>query len=98
MAKKKVIGVCQICGETKQLTVEHYIPRAAGGGAKATLYSGDELFKTLHKDDEGKTHKPKGKIQQNGLVSIHFAKNAMNNQGRFMIRSSLGSLILFITR
>lgn len=47
MAKKKVYGKCRICGEEKQLTQEHYIPRAAGGGAKRTLYSGDELIKTL---------------------------------------------------
>jgi hypothetical protein len=81
MAKKKVVGICQICGETKQLTVEHYIPRAAGGGAKATLYSGDELFKTLHKDEEGKTHKPKGKIHQNGLVKHSLCKECNEQSG-----------------
>ena len=39
MAKKKIIGRCRICGEERQLTEEHYIPRAAGGGVKAVLYS-----------------------------------------------------------
>lgn len=81
MAKKKVVGICQICGEKKQLTVEHYIPRAAGGGAKAMLYSGDELFKTLHKDEEGKTQKPKGKLQQNGLVMHSLCKECNEQSG-----------------
>lgn len=81
MSKKKVIGICQICGKEKQLTIEHYIPRAAGGGAKATLYSGDELLKTLHKDKEGNTHKPKGKIQQNGLVKHSLCKECNEQSG-----------------
>jgi hypothetical protein len=81
MAKKKIIDTCQICGEEKQLTIEHYIPRAAGGGAKATLYSGDELLKTLHKDEEGNTYKPKGKIQQNGLVKYTLCKECNERSG-----------------
>jgi hypothetical protein len=81
MAKKKIVGLCQICGEEKQLTIEHYIPRAAGGGAKATLYSGDELIKTLNKDEEGNTHKPKGKIQQNGLIKYTLCKECNEQSG-----------------
>lgn len=81
MGKKKIYGKCSICCEQKQLTQEHYIPRAAGGGAKATLYSGDELLKTLHKDDEGNTHKPKGKIQQNGLVKYTLCKECNEQSG-----------------
>ncbi len=81
MAKKKIIGICQICGEEKQLTVEHYIPRSAGGGTRATLYSGDELIKTLQKDEEGNTHKPKGKIQQNGLAKHTLCKECNEQSG-----------------
>lgn len=81
MAKKKIIGICQICGEDKQLTVEHYIPRAAGGGAAATIYSGDELLKSLQLDDDGNPFKPKGKIQQNGMVKHTLCKECNERSG-----------------
>lgn len=81
MTKKKVVGICQICGLEKKLTIEHYIPRAAGGGAKATIYSGDELIKSLQKDDDGNSVKPKGKIQQNGLVKHTLCKECNEQSG-----------------
>ena len=83
MAKKKIIGICQICGEEKQLSVEHYIPQAAGGGAKAVLYSGEELVKTLRQDKKGKTHKPRGKIQQNGLAKHTLCKECNERSGTY---------------
>lgn len=83
MAKKKVSGRCRICGEEKQLTQEHYIPRAAGGGAKITLYSGDELIKTLHKDEDGNDYKPRGKIKQNGLAEHTLCKDCNELSGAF---------------
>lgn len=82
MAKKKVYGKCRICGEEKQLSQEHYIPRAAGGGAKVTLYSGDELIKTLHKDEDGNDYKPRGKIKQNGLAEYTLCKECNELSGR----------------
>lgn len=81
MAKKKVYGKCRICGEEKQLSQEHYIPRAAGGGAKVTLYSGDELIKTLHKDEDGNDYKPRGKIKQNGLAEHTLCKECNELSG-----------------
>jgi hypothetical protein len=81
MAKKKVYGKCRICGEEKQLTQEHYIPRAAGGGTKITLYSGDELIKTLHKDEDGNDYKPRGKIKQNGLSEYTLCKECNELSG-----------------
>lgn len=81
MAKKKVYGKCRICGEEKQLTQEHYIPRAAGGGAKITLYSGDELIKTLQKDEDGNDQKPRGKIKQNGLSEHTLCKECNELSG-----------------
>lgn len=71
MAKRKIFGQCRICGEEKKLTEEHYIPRAAGGGAKVKLYKGDELLKTLGTD---KAHIPFGKIQQSGLSEYTLCK------------------------
>jgi hypothetical protein len=81
MPKKKVFGKCRICGEEKKLTQEHYIPRAAGGGAKITLYSGDELIKTLHKDEDGNDYKPRGKIKQNGLAEYTLCKECNELSG-----------------
>jgi hypothetical protein len=81
MAKKKVYGKCRICGGEKQLTQEHYIPRAAGGGVKITLYSGDELIKTLHKDEDGNDYKPRGKIKQNGLAEHTLCKECNELSG-----------------
>jgi hypothetical protein len=81
MAKKKVYGMCRICGEEKKLSQEHYIPRAAGGGAKITLYKGDELFKTLHKDGDGNDYKPRGKIKQNGLSEYTLCKECNELSG-----------------
>src|ERR1043166_1774261 len=81
MSKKKVYGNCRICGEKKQLSQEHYIPRAAGGGARVTLYSGDELIKTLHKDEDGNNYKPRGKIKQNGLAEHTLCKECNELSG-----------------
>lgn len=81
MAKKKITGICRICGEEKQMTEEHYIPRNAGGGIKAILYSGDELMKTLHKDENGNTHKPRGKIKQSGLSDYTLCKECNEQSG-----------------
>jgi hypothetical protein len=81
MAKKKVFGKCRICGEEKQLTQEHYIPRAAGGGVKITLYSGDELIKTLQKDKDGNDQIPRGKIKQNGLAEHTLCKECNELSG-----------------
>lgn len=81
MAKKKVYGKCRICGEEKQLTQEHYIPRAAGGGAKMTLYNGEELLKTLQKDEDGSAYKPRGKIKQSGLSEYTLCKECNELSG-----------------
>ncbi len=76
MAKKPTIGICRVCGQKKTLTEEHIIPRAAGGGDKIKLYSGDELLKTLS-DDE----KPYGKIKQNGHAEYTLCKTCNNHSG-----------------
>ncbi|HEX6258873.1 MAG TPA: hypothetical protein VFZ48_05325, partial [Candidatus Saccharimonadales bacterium] len=83
MAKKKVYGKCRICGEEKKLSQEHYIPRAAGGGEKTKLYGGNELFKTLHKDEDGNDYKPRGRISQSGLSEYSLCKECNELSGAF---------------
>lgn len=79
MAKKqKMRGVCRICGNEELLTEEHIIPRAAGGGSKIKLYSGDELLKTLNKNNE---EKPYGKIKQNGHAEYTLCRSCNNHSG-----------------
>ncbi len=48
--RKKIIGKCKICGETKILTKEHIPPRSTLNNGTLKVYKGDELLKTLHKD------------------------------------------------
>lgn len=81
MSKKKIIGTCRVCGQEKPLTLEHYIPRAAGGGDKITLYSGKELFKVFQKDDEGEYLVPKGQIKQSGLSERTLCKECNERSG-----------------
>lgn len=76
-------GKCRICGEEKKLTREHYIPRAAGGGEKTKLYGGDELMKTLQKDDDGNNYKPRGRISQSGLSEYSLCKECNELSGAF---------------
>lgn len=87
MTKKKIIGICRVCGEERQLTEEHYIPRAAGGGVRAVLYTGDELMKALHADEECNAHKPRGKSNRVVYPNTHYANNAMNSRELITTRS-----------
>lgn len=81
MSKKKVFGECRICGDNKQLSEEHYIPRSAGGGTRTKMYGGEELLKTLQKDEEGKTYIPRGKIKQSGLSEYSLCKECNEKSG-----------------
>jgi len=78
MSKKKIVGSCRICGKDGPLTEEHYIPKAAGGGAKITMYSGNELLKSLNDDP---ADLPRGKIKQSGLSSYSLCKQCNDLSG-----------------
>ena len=41
--KKKTIGVCHICGQTKELTFEHLPPRSTGNKGIVKSYDHDDL-------------------------------------------------------
>ena len=91
MAKRKVYGKCRVCGKEKQLTQEHYIPRAAGGGMKIKLYSGDELMKSFQKDENGNPFKLRGKIKQNDLSGLYYDKEfaKFNNGIHYVVGSQV---------
>jgi hypothetical protein len=77
MSKKKVFDKCRVCGESKPLTEEHFIPRAAGGGVRHMLYGGDELLKSLKESG----YRPRGKYKQNGLTSYTLCKECNDFSG-----------------
>lgn len=81
MAKKKIFGNCRVCGDYSRLTEEHYIPRAAGGGQKIQLYSGEELIKVFQKDNYGEYLKPYGQIRQAGLSEYTLCKRCNDEAG-----------------
>lgn len=80
---KAVEGVCRVCGKYGKLTVEHIIPRAAGGGEKTKIYTGDELIKAVsrRKGDE-EYEKPYGKIKQNGYAEYTLCKSCNSYAGK----------------
>lgn len=86
MAKKlKSVGRCRVCGNIGPLTVEHILPRAAGGGDKTKIYTGDEVIKAVSRkkellNSEG-DEKPRGRIQQNGFTGFTLCKSCNNHSG-----------------
>lgn len=80
MAKtQREAEACRVCGNVEMLTVEHILPRAAGGGLPAKIYKGDELLKTLGDNDET----PKYVNQQNGFVAYTLCKSCNNYSGKY---------------
>ncbi len=61
------------------LTVEHILPKAAGGGEPAKIYTGEELMKTL--GAEAADEAIKYINQQNGYVAYTLCKLCNNNSG-----------------
>lgn len=76
MAKaKRKPEKCRICGNVEVLTKEHIIPRAAGGGEKAKLYSGDELIKVVSERSRVDGEKPYGQVRQDGYTAYTLCKS-----------------------
>ena len=82
---KRAVGVCRICGSHGKLTLEHILPRAAGGGEKTKIFTGDEILKaaTRKKDaaheDDGK---PYGMIRQYGFADYTLCQSCNNHSGK----------------
>lgn len=70
---------CRVCGNIEILTVEHILPRAAGGGSPAKIYKGDELLKTLNNSEDV----PLYLNQQNGFVAHTLCKSCNNYSGKY---------------
>lgn len=83
---KSVTGICRICGTNSVLTLEHILPRAAGGGERTKIYTGDELIKAATRrndvadeDDD----RPYGIIQQYGFASYTLCQACNNHSGKY---------------
>lgn len=76
MARRKVRGVCRICGTEGQLTFEHVPPRAAFNDRPVILAKAEAAF-DLGPDDPF----PRGRIQQRGSGAYTLCGPCNNNTG-----------------
>lgn len=74
LSTDKKEGLCQICGKNGKLTVEHIIPRNAGGGKKAKLY---DITDVLENGKNAHYHQ-----KQNGLTATTLCADCNNLLGR----------------
>jgi len=74
LSTKEREGRCRICGKTGKLTVEHIIPRNAGGGKKAELY---DLVDALEYGEKARYRQ-----KQDGLTATTLCANCNNSLGR----------------
>ena len=81
---KSITGACRVCGLNSTLTLEHILPRAAGGGERTKIYVGDELIKaaTRAKDSEDEEEKPYGVIQQYGFANYTLCRACNSHSGK----------------
>ena len=79
-------GRCRICGVNSLLTIEHILPRAAGGGSKTKIYTGEEVIKAVVRKqdniDEDVAEIPYGRIKQNGYAEYTLCKSCNSYAGR----------------
>lgn len=74
LSTDKKEGRCQICGKECKLSIEHIIPRNAGGGEMAKLYN---LTDVLEHEKKARYHQ-----KQNGLTATTLCSNCNNLLGR----------------
>lgn len=83
--RKNKYGRCRICGKQSKLTLEHILPRVAGGGKKVKLFTGDEFIKAAVRecDHTGSKNddKPFGIIKQSGLTDYTLCKSCNSHSG-----------------
>lgn len=86
MSKKKQIGVCRLCGKTRNLTFEHVPPRSAFNHDAVSIIEGDEFINLfgsdrLPWDTEGIKHR----IQQQGRGGYYLCESCNNNTGSWYV-------------
>lgn len=75
LSTKEKVGRCRICGESGPLSLEHVIPRSAGGGEKMQLYNTSDLITN--------PEKAYGEIKQNGTATRTICSKCNNKLGRW---------------
>ena len=75
MAKRKVIGICHLCGLNRELTFEHVPPKAAFNDKPVVPLDFDTAFKLRPEE------RPPGPIQQRGMGKYTLCAQCNNNTG-----------------
>ena len=83
-------GICKICGEFKELTLEHIPPQKAFNSQTVKIASFEEVAKTmLGKEDimPWDTSGVKGRLQQGGYKKSCLCRACNNNTGQWYMRA-----------
>lgn len=83
-------GICQICGQLKELTAEHIPPQKAFNSSSATIYPFKEVTKILTGTDgrmPWDTQGLKGVPQQGGYKRYCLCQPCNNNTGQWYMRT-----------
>ncbi len=83
--KKKTIGVCHICGQTKELTFEHLPPRSTGNKGIVKSYDHDDLLQAYLVGKEPITS-CKYRQFQGGYQLATICSDCNNNTGAYYVR------------
>ena len=93
LSTKEKVGRCRICGESGPLSLEHVIPRSAGGGEKMQLYNTSDLITNPEKayGKSNKTELLHGLFAVSATTSL--VGGTIKNLANF-IRYSISGLIM----
>lgn len=83
--KNKPIGICHICGETKELTFEHLPPRSTGNKGIVKSYDHDDLLQAYLAGKEPITS-CKYRQSQGGYQLATICSDCNNNTGAYYVR------------
>ena len=83
---KKPIGICHICGQTKELTFEHLPPRSTGNKGNIKCYDHDDLLQAYLSGKQPLTS-CKYSQSQGGYQLATICENCNNTTGSYYVRS-----------
>ena len=81
--KNKPIGICHICGQTKELTAEHLPPRSAGNSKTVKFHTMDSVLHEDHLSGKKPLSYFNHKISQGGFHLPTICQECNNNTGSF---------------